>query len=166
MVDQIQEWNQNGTLTSLPKLWQWLQSEHRRNISEQQMQHYISKVGFQWVEVKKRGEVFNSPHVQEWPKRGVVKERESRLSTSSTRPLSTRTMLPTGHGCTRKTESALVPHMARASALSYSTVGAARDGLQALHSCGLSRRARPLLVTTTTTWTMPNSSNGAFPHQS
>jgi hypothetical protein len=62
---QIQEWNR-GTLASLPKLEKWLKEEKQLDMGYNCLQHYVQKMGFEWMERKKKDELFESMCVQEW----------------------------------------------------------------------------------------------------
>ncbi len=53
----------------MPKLLRWLKEEHHiTNITQCSLCHYIHKMGFEWVKVKRKGELWNSPCVQELQK--------------------------------------------------------------------------------------------------
>lgn len=57
----IKEWNQAGTLVTIPKLVKWMRTEKQLTVTEDQLWYYLRKLRFKWGLVKRKGEWFDSP---------------------------------------------------------------------------------------------------------
>lgn len=50
----------------MARLVWWLKEEKGVEVNKECLCHYICKMGFEWGEVKKKGELFESKRVQAW----------------------------------------------------------------------------------------------------
>ncbi len=70
---QIQVWNLKGTCASLPKLLKWLKETKGIEVTYDRLHYYVQKMGFEWCETKKKGELFESPRILEWKRKYISK---------------------------------------------------------------------------------------------
>lgn len=84
-AQQIRDWNRAGSLASMARLARWLKEEKGVEVNKERLRHYIRKMGFEWGEVKKKGELFESERVRAW-RRAYIDRRVMERAEGRQRP--------------------------------------------------------------------------------